>query len=126
MMLNMSNLAWFEDSVALPQHLQTSRMRALETQHPMLRATNTGATAIVDASGKVVARLPYNTSGVLDGTVQGHRGTTPVYPLRRCTGARDQCHCSAVCGRCHALGSPPRCSVESLLLRAIFRAEIST
>ena len=50
-MLNMSNLAWFRDSIALPQHLQISRMRALETQHPMLRATNTGATAIIDARG---------------------------------------------------------------------------
>ncbi|MGZ8273850.1 MAG: apolipoprotein N-acyltransferase, partial [Burkholderiaceae bacterium] len=48
-MLNMSNLAWFQDSLALPQHLQISRMRVLETQHPMLRATNTGATAIIDA-----------------------------------------------------------------------------
>ncbi len=77
MMLNLSNLAWFEDSIALPQHLQISRMRTLETQHPMLRATNTGATAIVDASGRVVARLPYNTAGALDGSVQGQRGTTP-------------------------------------------------
>ena len=77
MMLNLSNLAWFEDSIALPQHLQISRMRTLETQHPMLRATNTGATAIVDASGRVVAQLPFNTAGALDGTVQGHHGRTP-------------------------------------------------
>jgi apolipoprotein N-acyltransferase len=77
MMLNLSNLAWFEDSIALPQHLQISRMRTLETQHPMLRATNTGATAIVDAGGRVVARLPFNTAGALDGAVQGHHGRTP-------------------------------------------------
>ncbi len=76
-MLNMSNLAWFQDSLALPQHLQISRMRALETQHPMLRATNTGATAIIDASGRVTDALPFLTAGALDGQVQGMQGTTP-------------------------------------------------
>jgi apolipoprotein N-acyltransferase len=78
LMLNMSNLAWFEDSIALAQHLQISRMRALETQHPMLRATNTGATAIVDADGQVAAQLPFNTAAALDGTVQGYAGRTPL------------------------------------------------
>jgi apolipoprotein N-acyltransferase len=77
MMLNLSNLAWFQGSIALPQHLQISRMRALETQHPMLRATNTGATAIVDAYGVVISQLPLQTAGALVGTVQGARGLTP-------------------------------------------------
>ena len=81
MLLNLSNLGWFDDSLALPQHLQISRMRALETQHPMLRATNTGATAIIDARGGVVAQLPLQTAGALDGTVQGMRGTTPFIRL---------------------------------------------
>jgi apolipoprotein N-acyltransferase len=76
-MLNLSNLAWFEDSLALPQHLQISRMRVLETQHPMLRATNTGATAIIDAHGRVAAVLPFLTAGALNGTVQGVEGRTP-------------------------------------------------
>ena len=77
LMLNISNLAWFNDSLALPQHLQISRMRALETQHPMLRATNTGATAIINARGEVEAQLPYLTVGALNGQVQGYKGTTP-------------------------------------------------
>ena len=77
LMLNISNLAWFNDSLALPQHLQISRMRVLETQHPMLRATNTGATAIIDRSGSVVMQLPYLTAGALNGRVQGYQGTTP-------------------------------------------------
>ena len=77
LMLNISNLAWFNDSLALPQHLQISRMRVLETQHPMLRATNTGATAIIDAQGSVVAQLPYLTTGALNGQVQGYEGVTP-------------------------------------------------
>ncbi len=76
-MLNMSNLAWFRDSLALPQHLQISRMRVLETQHPMLRATNTGATAIIDSRGRVTAALPFLTAGALTGPVQGAEGRTP-------------------------------------------------
>ncbi len=77
LMLNISNLAWFNDSLALPQHLQISRMRVLETQHPMLRATNTGATAIIDARGEVAAELPYSKAGALNGEVQGYQGRTP-------------------------------------------------
>lgn len=77
LLLNLSNLAWFDDSIALAQHLQISRLRALETGRPMLRATNTGATAIVDARGRVVAQLPFNTERALDGEVRGHIGTTP-------------------------------------------------
>ncbi len=77
LLLNLSNLGWFNDSLALPQHLQISRMRALETGRPVLRATNTGATAIIDARGEVIAQLPYLTRGVLIGEVQGHSGDTP-------------------------------------------------
>ena len=76
-MLNMSNLAWFRDSIALPQHLQISRMRVLELQHPMLRATNTGATAIIDARGAVTGSLPFDSAAALDGQVQGAKGVTP-------------------------------------------------
>jgi apolipoprotein N-acyltransferase len=77
LMLNLSNLAWFQDSLALPQHLQISRMRVLETQHPMLRATNTGATAIIDARGRVTHQLPFLAVGALTGVVDGMQGTTP-------------------------------------------------
>jgi len=52
-------------------------MRALETGRPMLRATNTGMTAIIDPRGKVVARLPQFTEGVLEGDVRGHAGASP-------------------------------------------------
>ena len=77
LLLNISNLAWFDDSIALDQHLQISRMRAIETGRPMLRATNTGATAVIDARGNVVARLPYLTEAALDAEVRGHEGRTP-------------------------------------------------
>lgn len=74
---NLSNLAWFGDSWALRQHLQISRMRALETARPMIRATNTGMTAAIDPDGHVRAALPSGTPGVLDVEVQGMQGLTP-------------------------------------------------
>jgi apolipoprotein N-acyltransferase len=76
-LLNMSNIGWFGDSSALPQHLQISQMRALETGRPMLRATNTGTTAVINPKGEVVAQLPPFTRGVLSATVQGTTGVTP-------------------------------------------------
>ncbi len=76
-LVNLSNIAWFGNTVAIDQHLQISRMRALELQRPMIRATNTGATALIDASGAVRQLLPRHTRGVLEGQVQGHTGQTP-------------------------------------------------
>ncbi len=75
--VNVSNIAWFGDSVAIEQHLQISRMRALEFRRPMLRATNTGATAVIDAEGRVTHRLPRLTRGTLEGEVEGRSGLTP-------------------------------------------------
>ena len=77
LLVNVSNVAWFGDSLAPEQHLQISQMRALETGRTMLRATNTGVTAIVDPHGRVAGRLPAFTEGVLEGTVQGRTGATP-------------------------------------------------
>jgi len=74
---NISNIGWFGDTIAITQHLQISRMRALEFQRPMLRATNTGATAVIAHTGRVTASLPRLTQGVLDAQVQGRTGLTP-------------------------------------------------
>ncbi|CAG9169904.1 Apolipoprotein N-acyltransferase [Cupriavidus pampae] len=76
MMANMTNLAWFGDTIALDQHLQISRMRALEMRRPMLRATNTGMTAVVKPDGST-ERLPTFEVGTLAATVQGMQGFTP-------------------------------------------------
>ena len=76
-LVNSTNLAWFGDTIALDQHLQIARMRSLETGRPMLRATNTGMTAAIDANGKVLGRLTPYTIGSLDLTVQGTTGRTP-------------------------------------------------
>ena len=81
LLVNVSNVAWFGDSLAPAQHLQISRMRALETGRTMLRATNTGMTAIIDPRGRVVARLPQFSEGVLEREVQGHSGATPYVKL---------------------------------------------
>ena len=77
MFANLSNIGWFGDTIAIAQHLEISRMRALEFQRPMLRATNTGATAVIDHTGRVTASLPRLTQGVLDAQVQGRTGLTP-------------------------------------------------
>lgn len=74
--VNLSNIAWFDDTVAVAQHLHISRMRALEFARPMVRATNTGATALIDHRGRVLARLPSHTRGVLRVEVEGREGRT--------------------------------------------------
>jgi len=77
LMLNVSNLAWYGDSLAQPQHLQIARVRALETGRPMLRATNTGMTAVVRPDGRVEAVLPPFERGILRAEVRAHAGLTP-------------------------------------------------
>ena len=74
---NVSNIGWFGDTVAIPQHLNISRFRSLELQRPMLRATNTGATVVIDHQGVVRAALPPLTQGALVSVVEGRQGTTP-------------------------------------------------
>lgn len=74
---NLSNTAWFGHSLAQPQHLQIAQMRASETGRPMLRATNTGMTAVVGADGFVQAALPAFTQGVLKAEVRAYEGMTP-------------------------------------------------
>jgi apolipoprotein N-acyltransferase len=77
LLANVSNLGWYDQSTAVPQHLQFSRMRALELQRPMIRATNTGATVIIDHQGRITAALAPYVQGVLTGEVQGRTGLTP-------------------------------------------------
>jgi apolipoprotein N-acyltransferase len=75
---NASNLAWFGRWMMQDQHLQFSRMRALEFQRPLVRSTNTGATAAIDHHGVVLRRLPAWTPGRLDVTVEGRRASRPM------------------------------------------------
>ena len=77
LLVNLSNTAWFGDSLAQPQHLQISRMRAVETGRPMLRATNTGMTAAITPDGNVAAALAPFSTGALVVEIQGYAGATP-------------------------------------------------
>ncbi|GAB2895433.1 apolipoprotein N-acyltransferase [Uliginosibacterium flavum] len=77
LMLNVSNLAWYGDSHAQPQHLQMSRMRALESGRPQLRSTNTGMTGIVMPDGSVDKVLAPFTQGAVVAEVRGYQGRTP-------------------------------------------------
>jgi len=76
-LVNLSNLAWYGDSFAQPQHLQMARVRAIETGRPMLRSTNTGMTAAIGPDGRVTDVLPAFTRDVLEVSVQGMSGETP-------------------------------------------------
>ncbi|MBV8659434.1 MAG: apolipoprotein N-acyltransferase [Burkholderiales bacterium] len=76
-LLNLSNLAWFDGSLALAQHGQIAQARSLETGRPSLLATNSGTTAIVDAKGRYRAKLPERVQADLTGVVQGYDGLTP-------------------------------------------------
>jgi len=77
LLVNFTNDAWYGRSLAAEQHAQMSAMRAIEAGRPMLRATNTGITAIIDHHGVEHARLPWFTRGVLEGSIAGRTGATP-------------------------------------------------
>ena len=81
LLVNVSNMAWFGDSLAPGQHLQMARMRAIETGRTLLAATNTGMTAAIERDGRVLAQLPQYTEGRLDVQVRGYSGATPYVRL---------------------------------------------
>ncbi|MEA3410337.1 MAG: apolipoprotein N-acyltransferase [Pseudomonadota bacterium] len=76
-LINVSNDAWFGDSLAPHQHLMIARLRALETGRYLLRATNTGISAVMDQKGRIVARSPQFETDVLTTSVIPFRGMTP-------------------------------------------------
>ncbi len=77
LLVNISNDAWFGRSAAAEQHLQLAQMRAIEQARPMVRANNTGITAVIDAKGRVTDRIEPWKTGILEATVQGAKGYTP-------------------------------------------------
>ena len=77
LLVNVTNDAWFGESTAAHQHLQISRMRALEAGRTLLRAANDGISAIIGPDGRVTATLPRFQPGVLSGSVQPRVGLTP-------------------------------------------------
>jgi apolipoprotein N-acyltransferase len=77
MLANFTNDAWWGESWASDQHVQIAQMRAQEAGRYMLRATNTGVTAIIDQYGHIAAAAPQHTVTVLEGHAQGFTGSTP-------------------------------------------------
>ncbi len=75
-LVNVTNDAWFGDTVAPHQHLAMARMRCVEVRRPMVRAANAGISAVIDATGASVAELGLFRRGVLPATVQAGRGET--------------------------------------------------
>jgi len=77
LLINVSNDAWFGDSIAPHQHLQIAQMRSLESGRPMLRTTNTGITAIIGPDGRITGRSRQFATDVLRGEVLPRSGATP-------------------------------------------------
>ena len=82
MLVNVSNVAWFGDSLAPAQHLAIARLRAIETGRMHLTATNSGITAAIDRDGRVLKRLSQFTEDRLEIEAQGYTGATPYAKLR--------------------------------------------
>ena len=77
LLVNVSNDAWFGRSLAPFQHLEMARMRARETGRPMLRATNTGISALIDHQGRVTAQSRQFETAIVIGAVEPRQGATP-------------------------------------------------
>src|SRR5688572_16736357 len=77
MLVNVTNDGWFGHSTARYQHLQTSRMRAMEAGRPMVRAANTGVSAVIDERGRVVVTAPEYEANVMRASLQPRLGLTP-------------------------------------------------
>ncbi|HDZ38661.1 MAG TPA: apolipoprotein N-acyltransferase [Marinobacter sp.] len=82
LLINISNDAWFGRTIGLWQNLEMARMRAMETGRPVLRATNTGLTAVIGADGQVRKRIAPFSPGVLVENVVPRTGKTPYVRWR--------------------------------------------
>jgi apolipoprotein N-acyltransferase len=80
--VNLTNDGWFGISTGPYQHLQQARLRAVEEGLPVVRAANTGISAVIDPSGRIVARLGLGIEGVLDASLPSTLPPTVYAQLR--------------------------------------------
>ncbi|MBF0394337.1 MAG: apolipoprotein N-acyltransferase, partial [Alphaproteobacteria bacterium] len=80
-LLNVTNDGWFGISAGPHQHLASARLRAIEEGLPMVRAANTGISAVADGHGRVVATLGLGERGVLDAPLPNDLSPTPYARL---------------------------------------------
>jgi apolipoprotein N-acyltransferase len=76
-LINVSNDAWFGDSIAPHQHLEIARMRAVEVGRPVVRATNTGISTFISADGVLGANVAQFVAGAVTEDVVPRQGLTP-------------------------------------------------
>lgn len=76
-LINVSNDAWFGDSLAPHQHLEIARSRAIETGRYLLRATNTGISAIIAPDGSIINKSVQFKEDVIRAKIQPYSGLTP-------------------------------------------------
>ena len=76
-LLNITNDAWFGLSSGPYQHLTSARLRTIEEGLPMIRAANTGVSAVIDAYGRVLASLDMQQEGIIDHRLPAPRVATP-------------------------------------------------
>ncbi|MCD2449472.1 apolipoprotein N-acyltransferase [Methylicorpusculum oleiharenae] len=80
-LVNVTNDAWFGNSIEPHQHLQIARMRAMEAGRYLLRATNTGVSAIVKPNGQIIATAPQFETAVITAKILPMAGMTPYARL---------------------------------------------
>jgi len=80
-LLNITNDGWFGNTAGPYQHLQAARLRAIEEGLPMVRAANTGISAVIDPLGRILAHLPLGQEGVLQIALPRALGRTPYAML---------------------------------------------
>ncbi len=68
-MVNLTNDAWFGNTIGPRQHLTMARMRSAELGMAMIRVANTGVSALIDGHGRITAKIDYDQKGVRDGSI---------------------------------------------------------
>lgn len=81
LLVNITNDGWFGNTTGPRQHFHQARVRAVEEGLPLVRAANNGISAVIDAEGRIVARLDLNEKGVIDAAIPGRRPPPPYARL---------------------------------------------